>query len=73
MTERPLVEIDVRVDADALDERPLDVLSAFASGFDALDKKMQEFVHVARSKGASWSDVGAALGMTKQSAWKRFG
>lgn len=26
-----------------------------------------------RSQGHSWSEVGDALGMTKQSAWERFG
>jgi hypothetical protein len=30
-------------------------------------------VRVARQSGRSWSDIGTALGVSKQSAWERFG
>lgn len=32
-----------------------------------------EAIRLARDQGASWSDIGAALGMTKQSAHKHYG
>jgi hypothetical protein len=38
----------------------------------ALDKLLREQVHQARAAGCSWTEVGAALGTSKQAAWERF-
>jgi biotin operon repressor len=34
--------------------------------------RLEEYVQRARSEGASWQAVGAALGISRQSAWERF-
>jgi hypothetical protein len=39
----------------------------------ALDALQQELVGLARDEGASWSQIGAALGVTTQAAHQRFG
>ncbi len=35
-------------------------------------RRLEEYVRRARAAGASWQAVGAALGITRQSAWERF-
>jgi biotin operon repressor len=35
-------------------------------------KRQEEYVRGARAAGASWQVIGAALGITRQSAWERF-
>jgi hypothetical protein len=34
--------------------------------------RVDEYVRQARAEGASWQQVGSALGITRQSAWERF-
>lgn len=38
-----------------------------------LERAEQEAVNLARDTGASWADVGKALGITRQAAQQRFG
>jgi hypothetical protein len=40
---------------------------------EAADQALREAVTQARRDGASWADVGAVLGITRQSAQQRFG
>ena len=42
-----------------------------AAGAQA-DSNLARFVRKARDLGATWAAIGAALGMTRQSAWERF-
>ncbi len=35
-------------------------------------RRLEEYVRRARAAGASWQAVGAAIGITRQSAWERF-
>lgn len=37
------------------------------------EQKVVDLVVAARKAGASWSMIGAALDMTKQAAWERYG
>ena len=37
-----------------------------------VDRTVAEVVQKLRTRGLSWSRIGEALGMTKQSAWERF-
>ena len=37
-----------------------------------VETALQEAVRKARRAGYSWTEIGEALGMTKQSAWERF-
>jgi hypothetical protein len=39
----------------------------------AVDKALREQVRLARQAGHSWTEIGRALGVTKQAAWERFG
>lgn len=40
---------------------------------EALNRIEAFRVRAARADGASWAEIGEALGISKQSAWKRFG
>lgn len=51
---------------------PLEALRELARGEAELDRLRYEQVRVAREAGASWEEIGAALGMSKQSAWEYF-
>lgn len=37
-----------------------------------VDAAMHEYVDILRSRGVSWTRIGAALGVSKQAAWERF-
>lgn len=37
-----------------------------------LEEQLRRWVGAARSRGISWSRIGAALGTTRQTAWERF-
>lgn len=54
------------------DAHPLDALRECRGVATALEKALWETVHKARDAGHSWADIGAALGVTKQTAWERF-
>jgi hypothetical protein len=58
--------------ADALPSNPLDALRDLTAGEAELDRLRRESVRAARIAGASWDEIGAALGMTRQSAWEYF-
>lgn len=51
---------------------PLEGLAESRSVAGALDKLQRHLVEQARSNGRSWSEIGASLGISKQSAWERF-
>jgi len=47
-------------------------LSWIAESRTESELQLAEWVRMARSLGASWTRIGDALGMTRQSAWQRF-
>ena len=51
---------------------PLLFLVALADGAAKVEDKVQELVTHCRTSGKTWTQIGQALGMTKQSAWERF-
>jgi hypothetical protein len=51
---------------------PLVLLVALADGAAKVDDKIDELVAHARAAGKSWTAIGQALGMTKQSAWEKY-
>ena len=61
---------DLSITADYID--PLVLLIVLAHGATKVEDKIQELVAHCRSAGKSWTQIGQALGMTKQSAWERF-
>lgn len=51
---------------------PLLLLVALADGAAKVEDKLEELVAHCRRSGKTWTQIGQALGITKQSAWERF-
>jgi uncharacterized NAD(P)/FAD-binding protein YdhS len=62
----------VIVEPDALPREPLAALRVLTESEHELDRIRREQVIAARSAGASWQQIGDALGVTRQSAWESF-
>lgn len=61
---------DIEVAARRVD--PLVILVALAYGAARIEEKMGEVVNECRRSGRSWTQIGQALGISKQAAWERF-
>ncbi|RKN37397.1 Clp protease N-terminal domain-containing protein [Streptomyces hoynatensis] len=66
-----LIEAITRVHSDALEQLTDAVLAAEHLG-ELADHLIGHFVDQARRSGASWSDIGRSMGVTRQAAQKRF-
>ncbi|MFH9421238.1 Clp protease N-terminal domain-containing protein [Streptomyces sp. NPDC017529] len=66
-----LIEAIKKVHPDALDQLTDAVLAAEHLG-EVADHLIGHFVDQARRSGASWTDIGKSMGVTKQAAQKRF-
>ena len=66
-----LIDAITKVHTDALDQLTDAVLAADHLG-EVPDHLIGHFVDRARRSGASWSDIGRSMGVTKQAAQKRF-
>lgn len=66
-----LIDAIKKVHADALEQLTDAVLTAEHLG-DLADHLIGHFVDQARRSGASWTDIGRSMGVTKQAAQKRF-
>ena len=64
--------VSVIVVPDALPQEPLAALRVLTDSEHELDRIRREQVIAARSAGASWQQIGDALGVTRQSAWESF-
>ncbi|ONI62644.1 hypothetical protein CSIV_14310 [Microbacterium sp. CSI-V] len=51
----------------------LDSLQSAALRLEDLEADIRSFATIARENGASWTDVGDALGVSRQAAQQRFG
>jgi uncharacterized NAD(P)/FAD-binding protein YdhS len=51
---------------------PIGALHECRRAATALEKAMTQTVAAARDGGQSWTAIGDALGVTKQTAWQRF-
>ncbi len=58
------------VNAEALPSNPIDALRELAVGEAELDRLRRATMTAARANGATWEQIGEALGMTRQSAWE---
>ena len=58
--------------AHALPAAPLDALRELARGEVELERLCRDRIASARSAGATWEEIGAALGMTRQTAREFF-
>jgi|SRR5580693_1406894 hypothetical protein len=54
------------------DEELLGHLPRVAAASAQVDQQLTTWVRQARSRGITWTRIGEALGMTRQSAWERF-
>jgi hypothetical protein len=66
-----LIEAIKKVHSDALEQLSGAVIAADHLG-DVADHLIGHFVDQARRSGASWTDIGRSMGVTKQAAQKRF-
>jgi hypothetical protein len=66
-----LIDAITRVHSDALDQLSDAVIAAEHLG-DIADHLIGHFVDQARRSGASWTEIGKSMGVTKQAARKRF-
>jgi hypothetical protein len=66
-----LIEAIKNVHTDALDQLSDAVVAADHLG-EVADHLIGHFVDQARRSGASWTDIGRSMGVTKQAAQKRF-
>lgn len=61
---------DLSITKDHID--PLVLLVVLADGSAIVEDKIQELVAFCRQSGKSWTQIGQALGRTKQSTWEKF-
>ena len=54
------------------ESEPLEGLREACRVSTAIDKLTRESVQRAREAGHSWTQIGDALGVTKQTAWERY-
>ncbi|MFD0152718.1 Clp protease N-terminal domain-containing protein [Streptomyces sp. NPDC055721] len=66
-----LIEAIKKVHSDALEQLSGAVIAADHLG-DVADHLIGHFVDQARRSGASWTDIGRSMGVTRQAAQKRF-
>ena len=59
-------------DRDLSDEALLELLPQVAAAGAQVERQLTGYVRKARAAGLTWQRIGAALGMTRQSAWERF-
>ena len=53
-------------------ERLLERLQAIEETLQGKGNQLQRVVEILRSREVSWAQIGAALGISRQSAWERF-
>ena len=60
------------LDVDQLPNDPLDALRELARRESELGVMRRAAIEAARDAGATWEQVGAALGMSRQAAWEYY-
>jgi hypothetical protein len=54
------------------DDELLERIPFIASSAANIEAGLRDRVHELRDRGVSWARIGAALSVTRQSAWERF-
>lgn len=57
---------------DQPDDELLASLTRVQKAAPQIDAALHDHVDILRSRGVSWTRIGAALGVSKQAAWERF-
>jgi hypothetical protein len=53
-------------------ERLLGLLTSAETAFERVGDQVQHYVDTLRNREVSWADIGKALGVSRQAAWRRF-
>jgi hypothetical protein len=69
-TEVPVMRLVTYLSVD--DRRPLASITNVCRESFRIEKALTELVLAARDQGHSWTEIGRALGTTRQAAWRRF-
>lgn len=48
-------------------------LNAHNDAFAFIERAMQDIIDILRERAVTWAQIGEALGVSRQAAWKRFG
>ena len=56
-----------------IEDHPLEVIAGIREGIRSLEPTLRQAVSIARQQRFTWEEIGNALGVTRQSAWERFG
>ncbi len=67
-----LTPVSVLVSVKDLPQDPLSALRVLTESEHELERIRRDQVVAARAAGASWQQIGDALGVTRQSAWESF-
>ena len=67
-----LTIVSVLVSVKNLPQDPLSALRVLTESEHELERIRRDQVIAARAAGASWQQIGDALGVTRQSAWESF-
>jgi hypothetical protein len=62
----------VRWEERLSDDELLAALPGIAATTAEVERELTTWVRAARSRGITWTRIGGAMGMTRQSAWERF-
>lgn len=62
----------VRVEIELASDEPMARLRGLRAATEQLDRWQRELVAEARRRGASWSEIGEALDVSKQAAWASY-
>ncbi len=54
------------------DDELLAALPGIAATSESIERELATWVRTARTRGITWTRIGTAMGMTRQSAWERF-
>jgi len=54
------------------DRQPVQSITKLCRESLRIEKALTELVLAAREQGHTWTEIGQALGTTKQAAWRRF-
>lgn len=64
--------VPLRPEETMTDSEILEVFPAIATVHHQVDQELRRWVNLARRRGLSWTRIGAALNITRQTAWQRF-
>ncbi|GAA4097546.1 ClpX C4-type zinc finger protein [Actinomadura miaoliensis] len=66
------VEVRLPMWGSLTDEQMLDHIPRVAAVADQVEANLRSWVQELRRRGVTWTRIGAALGVSRQSAWERF-